>query len=68
MSLFLSRSRAVAPTLLLSPSLSQSNLALRPPRDMGRNMSTMGRVAVPEPDHMTKESLFVGGTALGTEL
>lgn len=34
-SLFLSRSRAVAPTLFLSPSLIQSNLALHPPGDRG---------------------------------
>ncbi|TNN56883.1 hypothetical protein EYF80_032873 [Liparis tanakae] len=28
---------------------------LRPRRDVRRNMSTMGRVDVPKPDHMAKE-------------
>lgn len=66
MSLFFCR---VTPTPFLSPLVARSNLALRlPPGTRGRNMSTMGRVAVPELAHMTEERSFVGDAALGAAL
>lgn len=51
----------------LSPSLVQSNLVLYSPGGRGRNLSTMGRVAVSESDHMMKESLLWEALPWGRE-
>lgn len=51
----------------LSLSLVQSNLALRSPGGRGRNLSTMGRVAVSESDHMMKGTLLWEALPWGRE-
>lgn len=64
-------SQSVSPSCRHSgsvPLFVQSNLHSPPPRGWGRNMSTMGRAAVLETNHMTKEPFFWEAPSLGTEL
>lgn len=66
------RSRCLSFSVSLSRCLTDSVSVSLPhwvkPGPLERNMSTMGRVAVPEHDHMTKEPFFWEALPLGTEL